>query len=285
MAARKAGFHGDKRGLAILATILASGVALALFLVSFEGLSHVGTLIGLDDVSWLIPDVSWDASWLVPIALDAGIIAMTLLAIIRRAQKRRSAQPWTIVYLLTAGSTAANFASHAERGQGLLPALVAASAPVFLLLISHAIIDTLIESEPAPAKPKRTVATMSAPAVTTTDVAPQAPSAPKPAPAPRTPRAPSARKPASLPFDDVIASTEDGLLADLDRLGADPEVSTKGSAESALLTVTVWALVERHGHSVTDLSRRIGHDTADRLKDRLRKARAQAPELAPALSV
>lgn len=270
MAARKAGFHGDKRGLAILATILASGVALALFFVSFEGLAYVGTLIGLGGVSWLVP-----------IALDAGIIAMTLLAIIRRAQKRKSTLPWAIVYLLTAGSTAANFASHAERGQGLLPALVAASAPIFLLLISHAIIDTLIESEPASPKPKRT---STASAVVTTEPAPHVAPTPR-APAPRTPRASSARKPAALPFDDVTGSTEDALLADLDRLAADPESSAKGSPESALLTATLWALVERHGHGVTDLSRRAGHDDAARFKDRVKRARAQAPELADALSV
>lgn len=265
MSTRKAGFHGDKRGLAVFSTILASLVAFALFFVSFEGLSYVGHLIGLGG-----------GSWLVPVALDAAIIVATLLAIIRRAQKRRSTLEWAIVYASTAASAAANYASHAQRDQGLLPALVAASAPILLLLLSHAIIRTLIESEQPAPKPKRTAP--AAVAVAPAEVAAPTPArAPRPA-ATRAPRVSAGTVRATdYPFDDVMSRSEEELLQEFDALASSPNTSQKGSAESPRFSTVAWHLVEAHGHRMSDLARRAGHADAARIKDRVRRVREHSP--------
>lgn len=254
--ARKAGFHGDRRGLAIFSTIVAAGVAFALFFVSFEGLSYVGRLIGLGG-----------GAWLVPVALDAAIVVATLLAIIRRAQKRGASLEWAIVYASTAASSAANFASHAQRDQGLLPALVAASAPVLLLLLSHAIIRTLVESEPVPARAprasKRTAAdptTASVPAVT----------APAPKPAPK--RAP---RPASAAVSlDALSPEVAAMVEEFRQIAHDP-ASSEGGAVSDRMSELLLALVDDHDVRAVDLSRIAGHADAARIRARLKKARDQ----------
>lgn len=264
-ASRRAGFHADRRGLAVLATISASGVALALFFVSFEGLAYVGHLIGLGGVSWLVP-----------IALDAAIVVATLLAIIRRAQRRRGTLEWGIVYASTAASAAANFASHAQRDQGLLPSLVAASAPVLLLLLSHAIIRTLVESEPPAPKLKRAPAMASAQAVAPTPLVATG-TLPARTSKPSAPRSSGGIPATAYPFDDVLAQGEDELLAEFDRLVRHPNTNERGSAESPRFSATVWRLVDAHGHRMSDLARRAGHADSARIKDRVRRVREHAP--------
>lgn len=255
--ARKAGFHGDRRGLAVFSTLVATGVAFALFLISFEGLSYVGHLIGLGD-----------GAWLVPVALDAAIVVATLLAIIRRAQRRGASLEWAIVYASTAASASANFVSHAQRDQGLLPAVVAASAPVLLLLLSHAIIRTLVESEPTPARAprasKRAVAAaeaIPAPAVATVAVA-----APKPAPRRTAPR------PATTSLDDLTGEGAE-LYEEFRVLVRDPETSMPGLA-SERLSDLVYRLVEHHGARIADLARAADHPNPTRLQARIKKTRA-----------
>lgn len=276
-AARRAGFNADRRVVSVPVAIVAAGIALALFLVSFEGLSYVGHLMGLDDMS--VGGIRLgDASWLVPVALDALIVVATLLAIIRRAQRRKAELEWAIVYVATAASSAANFASHMQRDQGWLAALVAASMPIFLLFLSHAIIRTLIESESPAPKPKRvapSVASVEASAAPVNAPArPARPSAPR---ASRASRASAGSIPNSYPFDEVMGMSEDVLLAEFDALAVHPETGVRGSAESPRFSAVAWRLVEAHGHSLAELARRAGHADSAKLKDRVRKVREKAP--------
>lgn len=271
-AARRAGFNADRRVVSVPVAIVAAGIALALFLVSFEGLSYVGHLMGLDDMN--VGGIRLgDASWLVPVALDALIVVATLLAIIRRAQRRKAELEWAIVYVATAASSAANFASHMQRDQGWLAALVAASMPVFLLFLSHAIIRTLIESESPAPKPKRVA---SAGAVAEA-VAPTAPARPARSTAPRIPRASAGSIPNSYPFDEVMGMSEDVLLTEFDALAIHPGTGVRGSAESPRFSAVAWRLVEAHGHRLSDLARRAGHADSSKLKDRVKNVRAKVP--------
>lgn len=274
MSSRRAGFNADRRGISIPSAIGASLIAAVLFLVSFEGLSYVGRLMGLDELR--LGNIGLgDASWLVPVALDALIVVATLLAIIRRAQRRKAELEWAIVYLATVASSVANFASHMQRDQGWLAALVATSAPVFLLLLSHAIIRTLIESESPAPKPKRAPAATAVPAeVPAAAVPARVPSAAKP----RAPRTTVGNVRATdYPFDEVIAMGEDELLLEFDRLAAHSDTNQKGSPESPRFSAVTWRLVEAHGHRLSDLARRAGHADAARIKDRVRRVRERAP--------
>ena len=261
----RAGYVADRRGIANVSVVLAMLVAVALFFVSFEGLSYVGTLIGLG---------GW--SWLVPVALDAAVVVATLLAIVRRAQKRRAMLEWSIVYAATAASSAANFASHAERAQGYLPALVAAAAPILLLLLSHAVIRTLVEAgDPAP-RPVRTKPASALPVAAAAEIVPaKTASASKSKPK----AAPAAPATSTFPFDEVDGLDEAALLARLDELASDPASTQRGTAQGASFTVTLWALtkVDSGEWTPTTLARRLGHADRNRVLDRVRRAeRARA---------
>lgn len=271
-AARRAGFNADRRVVSVPVAIVAAGIALALFLVSFEGLSYVGHLMGLDDMR--VGGIRLgDASWLVPVALDALIVVATLLAIIRRAQRRKAELEWAIVYVATAASSAANFASHMQRDQGWLAALVAASMPVFLLFLSHAIIRTLIESESPAPKPKRAASAGSAAEV----MAQPAPALPARPTAPRASRASTGSIANTYPFDEVMGMSEDVLLTEFDALAIHPGTGVRGSAESPRFSAVAWRLVEAHGHRLSDLARRAGHADSSKLKDRVKNVRAKVP--------
>lgn len=275
MSSRRAGFNADRRGISIPSAIGASLIATVLFLVSFEGLSYVGRLMGLDELRLGTIGLG-DASWLVPVALDALIVVATLLAIIRRAQRRKAELEWAIVYLATVASSAANFASHMQRDQGWLAALVATSAPVFLLLLSHAIIRTLIESESPAPKPKRTPATVAA-APADAPVA-EAHHRASIAAKPRAPRATVGTVRATdYPFDYVLALSGDELLQEFDRLVAHPDTNLRGTPESPRFSAVAWRLVDEHNYRMSDLARRAGHADAARIKDRVRRVREHAP--------
>lgn len=133
--ARRAMIRPDRPGMAVAAITLASVVAIAAFLVSFEALSHIGETLGL----------AWP--WLVPVMIDLAILAATALLLVEHGRGHRGVLPWTIVYGATIASSAANGWSHFERGQGLAPSLTAALAPWLLLVLTHAIANVLVDGE------------------------------------------------------------------------------------------------------------------------------------------
>ena len=141
--------------------------------------------------------------------------------------------------------------------------------------LSHAIIRTLIESEPPAPKPKR--APSAAVATAETPATPVAPTVrPRPT-APRAPRASTGSIPNSYPFDEVMGMSEDVLLAEFDALAIHPDTGVRGSAESPRFSAVAWRLVEAHGHRLSDLARRAGHADPGKLKDRVKNVRAKAP--------
>ncbi len=255
-AARKAGFHGDHRGVSVLASVFAGVVAAAAFYISFEGLTSIGHLIGLGAFSFAVP-----------IALDGAILSATFLAIVRKAQKRRSSLEWAIVYGASAASSVANFLVHSQRGDGYLGAGVAAAAPLLLLVLSHAIIRTLIVSEPpAPRPSKRAQMPTSATAAATVEA--PATLAPKPAARPR-PATRTARVPIEAASPEAAA-----LLGEFDALAHHPASSSPtGSPESTRLSEVVRELADDHGIAFTDLAARADHLSSDSLRQRANKMR------------
>lgn len=271
-APRRAGFLGDSRGLSVTAILLAIVVAGALFIVSYQGLAYAAEAIGLHD-----------APWVVPLAIDGGILVAGLLAAVKRGQKSRATLELTILWAATLASSGANLFAHAERGDGTLAIVVATAAPVFFLAITESIIRTIIQDEVAEKKPRRAAkraagaAVATAPAEVVAATAPTAPArTPRPA-APRAPRPSAGSIPNSYPFDEVMGMSEDVLLMEFDALAADPNSSVRGSAESPRFSAVAWRLVEAHGHRLSDLARRAGHADSAKIKDRVRNVRAKAP--------
>lgn len=258
-AARRAGFLGDSRALSITALLLAVAVSAALFAVSYQGLAYAGEAIGLAS-----------ASWIVPVALDGGILVAGLLAAVRRGQKRSSRLEVSILWLSTIASSAANVAAHASKGDGWLAIGVASIAPWFFLALTESIIRTVVQDEVAEKRPKRTPrASVAAPSTVTT-VQPTVTVKPIESAAPArgsTPRPLVAVEP---------SGTLDDLLARFDALAADPRTSEARTDESAEFTAVIRDLVDGHGQGPTALARRAGHANADRIKDRLRRARKNA---------
>lgn len=255
-AARRAGFHGDSRALSVTALLLAVAVSAALFAVSYQGLAYAGEAIGLAS-----------ASWLVPVALDGGILVAGLLAAVRRGQKRSSRLEISILWLSTVASSAANVAAHASKGDGWLAIGVASIAPWAFLALTESIIRTVIQDEVAEKRPKR--APRASVAAPSTEVAAQLAVTAKPAESTTATRVSTPR-----PLVAVEPSgTLDDLLARFDALAADPHTSEPRTDESAEFTTVIRDLVDGHGQGPTALARRAGHANADRIKDRLRRAR------------
>lgn len=257
-AARRAGFHGDSRALSVTALLLAVAVSAALFAVSYQGLAYAGEAIGLAS-----------ASWIVPVALDGGILVAGLLAAVRRGQKRSSRLEISILWLSTVASSAANVAAHASKGDGWLAIGVASIAPWAFLALTESIIRTVIQDEVAEKRPKRAPrAPVAAPSTTTTA---QPTVTAKPA------ESTTARVSTPRPLVAVEPSgTLDDLLTRFDALAADPRTSEPRTDESAAFTTVIRDLVDGHGQGPTALARRAGHANADRIKDRLRRARKNA---------
>lgn len=265
-AARRAGFLGDSRGLSVTAIVLAVVVAAALFVVSYQGLAHAAEAIGLHD-----------APWVVPLAIDGGILVAGLLAAVKRGQRRKATLELSILWAATFASSGANLLAHAERGDGTLAIVVATAAPVFFLAITESIIRTIIQDEVAERKPRRAKRAAPAAATAETPVTPTAPARPARPTAPRTPRTGTHALANTYPFDEVMGMSEDVLLAEFDALAIHPDTGVRGSAESPRFSAVAWRLVEAHGHRLSDLARRAGHADAAKLKDRVRKVREKAP--------
>lgn len=252
-AVRRAGFLGDSRGLAVSALLLAAGVSAALFVVSYQGLAAAGDAIGLGN-----------ARWIVPVALDGGILVAGLLAAVRRGQRRKAHLEVAILWLATIASSAANIAAHMSRGDGWLAVGVAASAPWFFLALTESIIRTVVQDEIVERKPKRAPK----PAAGA-----EAPDAPKPAPTARAKPAPRSRPAAA---EDAPPSAEEAVLLDrLATLARDPASRERGTDASTALTETATALADL-GWGATALARHVGDPDRHRMMDRIRRGRAAA---------
>ncbi len=258
-AARRAGFHGDSRALSITALVLAVAVSAALFAVSYQGLAYAGAAIGLAS-----------ASWLVPVALDGGILVAGLLAAVRRGQKRGSRLEVSILWSATFASSASNIAAHASRGDGWLAVGVASIAPWFFLALTESIIRTVVQDEVAEKRSRRSPRASST--ISSSEVAVQPAVTVKPIESTTAARVSTPR-----PLVAVEPSgTLDDLLTRFDALAADPRTSEPRTDESAAFTTVIRDLVDGHGQGPTALARRAGHANADRIKDRLRRARKSA---------
>lgn len=252
MTVRRAGFLGDSRGLAVSALLLASVVSAALFVVSYQGLAAAGDAIGLGS-----------ARWIVPVALDGGILVAGLLAAVRRGQRRKAHLEVAILWLATIASSAANVAAHMTKGDGWLAVGVASIAPWFFLALTESIIRTVVQEETVERKPKRAPKS----------VAVEAPDAPKPAPSARAKPAPRSR-PVAAP--DAPPSAEEAVLLErLTALANDPASRERGTQESAAFTETATALADL-GWGATALARHVGDPDRHRMMDRIRRGRAAA---------
>ena len=60
-------------------------------MVSYQGLAHAAEAIGLHD-----------APWVVPLAIDGGILVAGLLAAVKRGQKRKATLELSILWAATA---------------------------------------------------------------------------------------------------------------------------------------------------------------------------------------
>ncbi|MEZ5111877.1 MAG: DUF2637 domain-containing protein [Microbacteriaceae bacterium] len=258
--ARKAGFLGDSRALSVSAILLAVVVAAALFVVSYQGLAHAAEAIGLHR-----------APWVVPLAIDGGILVAGLLAAVKRGQRRKATLELTILWSATLASSGANYLAHAERGDGVLAIVVATAAPVFFLAITESIIRTIIQDEAPDRKPRRKrVAVTAEPAIASAPAA----AAPAPKPAPKR-----ATRPASAAVSLDSLSPEVAEMVEEFRQVAHDPASSEGGAVSDRMSELLLTLVDDHDVRAVDLSRIAGHADAARIRARLKKARDQRKNL------
>lgn len=255
MSARRAGFLGDSRGLSVTAILLAMLVAAALFVVSYQGLAHAAEAIGLHR-----------APWIVPVAIDGGILVAGLLAAVRRGQKRRATLELTILWAATIASSGANVIAHVERGDGILAVVVAASAPIFFLAVTESIIRTVIQDEVVARKPRRVPKSAQA-GETVAAAAPPLASSNKTS---------SARKPRAVVALSTMSGDAETLLQRAIELAPDPRSRERTSPEAQEFRSVVATLVNEHQWSPTRLSERLGEPDRHRID---RAARAQRKAL------
>ncbi|WP_298038982.1 DUF2637 domain-containing protein [uncultured Microbacterium sp.] len=258
---RKAGFLGDSRALSVTAIVLAVVVAAALFVVSYQGLAHAAEAIGLHSTPWVVP-----------LAIDGGILVAGLLAAVKRGQRRKATLELTILWSATLASSGANYLAHAERGDGVLAIVVATAAPVFFLAITESIIRTIIQDEAPERKPrrKRIQTAVTEPAVASV-------------PAAATPATKLAPKCDSRPVSAAVSleslTPEVAAMVEEFRAVAHDPASSEGGAVSDRMSALLLSLVDDHDVRAVDLSRIAGHADAARLRARLKKARDQQKNL------
>lgn len=256
MSARRAGFLGDSRALSVTALLLAVVVSAALFVVSYQGLAYAGEAIGLAQHRWIVP-----------VALDGGILVAGLLAAVRRGQKRGARLEVAILWLATIASSAANVAAHAVRSDGWLAIGVASIAPWFFLALTESIIRTVVQDSAPERKSRRT------PKLTSTD-APVAAAAPPLASSSKTS---TARKPRAVVTLPTVSGDAEALLARAIKLAPDPRSRERTSPEAVEFRATVAALVNDHAWSPTRLSEHLGEPDRHRV-DRAARAQRKAME-------
>ncbi len=266
---RKAGFAGDSRVLTVGALLVALVISAALFVVSYQGLAVAGASIGLNEV--VLAGRVYDMTWVVPLAIDGGILVAGLLAAVRRGQKRKATLELSILWGATVASSAANLFAHLIQGDGALAMGVGSVAPIFFLAITESIIRTVIQDEVAPRKSRRAKRTVVEPAVASpTVIATPVPSASKPA-------APKRETPRVAPSLDALEGEVRAMYEEFVEVANNPaSSSTSGGAVSERMTELLVALVDDHDVRAADLARAVGHPNAARLRSRLKKARDEA---------
>jgi len=141
---RPSRINPDTLPVLVLAVLLTAGLAAVSFALSFAGLVGVS--------SWA--HVPHRLIWAVPVMLDSAILVYTLAILVKRARHERAAGAWATLALWTAVSVAAN-AAHAagvpEDWQRAVGTVVAALAPIAVLLATHTIADLIVARTDAPA--------------------------------------------------------------------------------------------------------------------------------------
>jgi len=249
VSARRAGFLGDSRVLSVTALLLAVVVSAALFVVSYQGLAYAGEAIGLAQHRWIVP-----------VALDGGILVAGLLAAVRRGQKRGARLEVAILWLATIASSVANVAAHAVRSDGWLAIGVASIAPWFFLALTESIIRTVVQDSAPEKKPRR---------------------AQKPAPAGESVAAVAPPRPVAsiAPAVDVSGVTEAELLARARALAPDPASRQRGTEESIEFRSIALRLIDDFGWTPTTLATEVGdadRNRIERVTRTLRQKLAQA---------
>ncbi|MCL1870986.1 MAG: DUF2637 domain-containing protein [Promicromonosporaceae bacterium] len=133
--------HPDTLPVLIVATMLTAGLAAVSFALSYSALVRIA--------SWAaVPD---RLAWAIPVMLDSAILVYSLAALVKRSRRERAAGAWASLALWTAVSVAAN-AAHAagvpETWQRAVGTVVAALAPVAVLLATHTIADLIVAPAP-----------------------------------------------------------------------------------------------------------------------------------------
>lgn len=122
-------------------------VAAASFTLSFNGLSAAAP--------WAAIPVR--LAWLVPVALEVAMLGYVIAAFVRTHRGQSARLPWTLVWALTAVSSAINAAHAWDAGpqgwQGIVGAALAAGFPFMTLAAAHVVagvaLGPLVDTVPA----------------------------------------------------------------------------------------------------------------------------------------
>jgi len=133
---RPSRINPDTLPVLVLAVLLTAGLAGVSFAISYAALREVS--------AWAAVPVT--LSWAVPVMLDAATVVYLLAVLVKRARGERARGAWAALALWTAVSVIAN-AAHAadvpEPWQRAIGTVVAALAPVAVLLAIHTIADLI----------------------------------------------------------------------------------------------------------------------------------------------
>ncbi|GAB6938374.1 DUF2637 domain-containing protein [Isoptericola variabilis] len=133
---RPSRINPDTLPVLVLAVLLTAGLAAVSFAISYAALREVS--------AWAAVPVT--LSWAVPVMLDAATVVYLLAVLVKRARGERARGAWAALALWTAVSVVAN-AAHAadvpEPWQRAIGTVVAALAPVAVLLAIHTIADLI----------------------------------------------------------------------------------------------------------------------------------------------
>lgn len=140
---RPSRINPDTLPVLVLAVLLTAGLAGVSFTISYAALREVS--------AWATVPAA--LAWTVPVMLDAATVVYLLAVVVKRARHERAAGAWAALALWTAVSVAAN-AAHAygvpDELQRLVGTVVAALAPIAVLLATHTIADLIVARTDAP---------------------------------------------------------------------------------------------------------------------------------------
>ncbi|GAB6937057.1 DUF2637 domain-containing protein [Isoptericola variabilis] len=133
---RPSRINPDTLPVLVLAVLLTAGLAGVSFAISYAALREVS--------AWAAVPAA--LSWAVPVMLDAATVVYLLAVLVKRARGEKARGAWAALALWTAVSVVAN-AAHAadvpELWQRAIGTVVAALAPVAVLLAIHTIADLI----------------------------------------------------------------------------------------------------------------------------------------------